>query len=62
MRLPALEALAEDDIGATVDDRLQQMRILLRVVFEIRILYQHDVAGRGRKARAQHPLRLDHGR
>src|SRR5262249_41497370 len=39
------EPRAEDDIGLIVDDRLDELGILLGLVFEIGVLDDHDVTG-----------------
>ena len=49
----AHEARAEDDVGLAVEDRLEQPRVFLRVVFEVGVLHDHDVAGGGGEAGAQ---------
>ena len=52
MRL-ADEAAAENDVGLAFDDRLEQLRVIVGVVFQIGILHQHDVAGGKGEAVAQ---------
>ena len=42
-----------DDVGDAVDDRLDEARDVLRVVLEVGVLDDDDVAGREREARAQ---------
>ena len=42
----AEKARAVDDVGVAVEDRLQQQRVLARVVLEVRVLDDDDVAGR----------------
>src|SRR5260370_40569567 len=48
----AEKAGAEDDIGATVEDGLEQLGIVAGVVFEIGILYEDDFARGFREAAA----------
>ena len=43
--LGAEEARAEDDVGLALEDRAQQQRVLARVVLEVGVLDDHDVAG-----------------
>ena len=40
------EARAVDDVGAAVDDRREQLRVLVGIELEVRVLDQQDVAGR----------------
>jgi hypothetical protein len=43
----AEEARAEDRVGLAVDDRLEQRRPVRRIVLEVRVLDDDDVAGAG---------------
>ena len=57
----ALEARAEDDVGVAVEDRLDELRILVGVVFEVGVLDDDDVAARlGDAAADGRPLPLVH--
>ena len=47
------EPRAEDDVGLVLDDRLDELGILLRVVLEVGILDDDDVAGGVSEAGAQ---------
>src|SRR5215469_9058270 len=49
----AKESRAIDNICAAVDDGFEQDAIIARVVFEVRVLYQHDVTSGLGKAAAQ---------
>src|SRR5436190_1659669 len=31
-------------VGAPIDDWLKQSRVIARIVFEVRVLYQHDIS------------------
>jgi hypothetical protein len=46
MGLPAHEPRAEDDVGAVLQDRLDDPTVFHRVVFEVGVLDDHDVARR----------------
>ena len=46
------EARAEDDVGVAVEDRLEQLRVLARIVLEVGVLDEGDVAGDVRHGRA----------
>src|SRR5260221_8069 len=50
---PAQESRSVDHVRAPVHDRLQQFRIVPRVVFQIRVLHQHDLARDLRKSPPQ---------
>src|SRR5271155_3067865 len=50
---PAEKAGSVDDIRAAVEDRLEQIRIVSRVILKIRILHQQDIAGSLLEAPAQ---------
>ena len=50
---PADEARAEDHVGLAVEDRLRSASGTRRVVLEVGVLHDHDVAGR----RARSPVR-----
>src|SRR4051812_2706513 len=65
VRTAAEEAAAEDDVGMTVDDRLEQPRVVGGVVLEVGVLDEDDVAGRRREPGTQRGalpavLRLEH--
>ena len=45
------EARAEDDVGVAVDDRLDELPVLVRVVLEVGVLDDDDVARGAREAR-----------
>ena len=47
------EARAEDHVGLVLEDRLHQLRILGRIVFQVGVLHEHHVAGGVLEAFAQ---------
>src|SRR5262249_20478382 len=49
----AQKARAEDDVGATVDQRFEQLVVVARIVFEVGVLHQNDVARQFSEAAAQ---------
>src|SRR5207302_8320466 len=53
MRAFAHEARTENDICFTAQDRLEQARVFLRIVFEVGVLDENDVAGGGGETTAQ---------
>ena len=53
MRLAARESRAIDHVGQAVDDRLDQLRVLLRIVFEVGVLDDDYVASRFGEPSAQ---------
>ena len=44
--MPADEAAAVDGVGLALDDQVEQLRVFLGAVFEVRVLHQDDVARR----------------
>ena len=53
MRTPSHESGAENDVGFSAQDWLEQARIFLGVVFEVGILDKNDIASGGSEATAQ---------
>src|SRR5205085_2798051 len=53
VRTPAHESGAENDVGFSAQNWLEQARIFLRFVFEVGILDKNDIAGGGSEATAQ---------
>src|SRR5947209_5719172 len=53
MRLAAHEAAAEDHIRAILRDRQDQLDVIVRVIFQIGILHENDIAGSEFEAVAQ---------
>jgi hypothetical protein len=47
---PAQKTGAKDYVGAPVENRLQEFRIVERIILEVRILHQNDVPGSFGKA------------
>ena len=47
------KARAKNDVGLAIDNGLDEPRVLIRIVFEVGVLHEHDVAGRGGKPGAQ---------
>jgi hypothetical protein len=50
---PAKKSRAEDDVGAAVDDGFKKLVVVARIVFEVGILDENDVAGDFGKATAE---------
>ena len=53
MSLPAGESRSVHDVRTPVENRLEQTRVVARVIFQIGVLNQHDIAGRALEALAQ---------
>src|SRR2546429_9783840 len=50
---PAQKSRAIHHIRAAFDDRLQQLRVIARIVFQVRVLHQHDISRYLRKTAPQ---------